>query len=144
MPALCKVPAAGATIVMRTRDHCPAHVHAINRSAAWEFKVFFAYAGKDAVHLTFEFVSGRPSIAHVGDVIGEVEARLVRCREQWWESMSDTCLVNQVVTITSMGVLEKAAPLTGFKVKDARYEATRRGIAFHTHVSSIDLFGRCP
>jgi hypothetical protein len=145
MPTICHVSAAGASVVMRPRyEHCPAHVHAVNTSKKWEIKVFFAYADNDPQHLTIDIVYGIPLLAQINSIIDAVAAHLDRCRASWWTIVSDTCLVNQNLTVSADGVVTKTSATTAVKAIAARYEPSNLSVSFIGQASLGWLVGRCP
>jgi len=100
MGHLFDVSGVSAEVVIRTRDHCPPHVHVLCRPEGWEAKVAFSFLD-DSVALMELVVSRRgrdPGFAVVNLVKRAVRAERSRCREKWWRIYETTCLENKWLT----------------------------------------------
>ena len=142
MPKICTVMSAAAEVVIRTRDHCEPHVHGINKK--WEIKVFFSYADNDPCHLAVKVLKGAPPIAHINDVIDEVDLRLAQCRKRWWEIHKSTCLENQNVTVSPAGLLTWVVPPAGVKVSKAVYSHIHNSVTFVGLAGGAAQTAKCP
>lgn len=142
MPKICFVADAAADVVIRTRDHCDPHAHAIDKKL--EIKVFFSLADNDPCHLSVQIVEGKPTLAQINDVIDEVEARAVQCRKRWWEIHKSICLVNQNVAISPAGVLTWVSPPAGTKISMATYSPIHRNVSFGGYGGAAHQIAACP
>lgn len=97
MGHLFDVSDVAAEVVIRTRDHCPPHVHALCRAEGWEAKITFSFLD-DGVELR-ELVVARggrdPGLAVVNLVARAIATERARCREEWWRIYQTTCLENK-------------------------------------------------
>jgi hypothetical protein len=147
MPTICYSPAAGANLILRTRDeHCDPHIHAFNKSGNWELRVFFSYADNDLVHNSFDILTGMPMQSQINSVIQSMNAHIDKCRAEWWSAVSSVCLGNKYVTVPASGVLTKQANagVGIFLIDTAKYLAATKTVEFTVSGSNAIQSGVCP
>lgn len=95
----------GAMVSIFAHDHCPPHVHAIQRADKWLARVGFSYLARDARLISITPLKNRPRRGILNLLLDEVENRLTECQRAWWLTRSDTCLANRWVKVSPGGKL---------------------------------------
>ena len=96
----------GAGIYVFSDDHCPAHVHARQRSDGWIARVRFSYLDSAAELISIAPVKNVPLQRVVNRLLSDVRARLPDCRRSWWLTRGTTCLANQWAMVSKAGKIE--------------------------------------
>jgi len=93
------IAAIGANGYVRSRDHCPPHVHITHRGEGWEARLAFSFLD-GAIHLVDVTPLARaPRLAVLNMAASAVAAALPACRAAWWDIQGTTCLDGQWVKI---------------------------------------------
>ncbi len=96
---------ANARVDVQTEDHCPPHVHALNKADRWEAKVEISFVNNDVVLMEVMPAANMPLARTLGKLLDDVEQNLALCRRGWWTIYEDTCLVNRWVRISATGMV---------------------------------------
>jgi hypothetical protein len=126
MGHLFDVSDARAEVVIRTRDHCPPHVHAFCRSEGWEARVAFSFLENrvELMELTVARGGRDPGLAVSNLIKRAVQTERALCREKWWQIYETTCLENKWLTGGSEIGLATAKVAGARQVQFARYNPT--------------------
>jgi len=95
---------ANARIDIQTEDHCPPHVHALNKADRWEAKVEISFIDNGVVLMEVMPAANLPAGRSISKLLDDVGQHLDLCRRGWWRIYGDTCLVNRWVRISATGV----------------------------------------
>ena len=96
---------ANARVDIQTRDHCPPHVHALNKADRWEAKVEISFIDNSVVLMEVMPAANVPPGRTLDMLLDDVAGNLDLCRRGWWDIYKDTCLVNRWVRITATGMV---------------------------------------
>lgn len=95
MSRVFAIAAIGANVYVRSRDHCPPHVHITHRSEGWEARLAFSFLD-GSIHLLDVMPLARaPRLAALNMAASVVVAALPACRAAWWDIQRTTCLDGQ-------------------------------------------------
>lgn len=94
---------ANARVDVQTEDHCPPHVHALNKADRWEAKVEISFIDNRVLLMEVMPLGNVPPGRTLAKLLDDVEANLVLCRQGWWAIYRDTCLVNRWVLVSAKG-----------------------------------------
>lgn len=87
--------AIGAKAYIRSRDHCPPHVHITHRGEGWEARLAFSFLD-GSIHLLDVMPPARaPRLAVLNVAALAVVEALPACRSAWWDVQGTTCLDGQ-------------------------------------------------
>jgi hypothetical protein len=116
----------GAGVYVFSDDHCPPHVHARHRGDGWIARVRFSFLGSEVRLLSIAPLRNSPLQRTVNQLLDDIEAELLACRESWWITKQTTCLENQLVVV-SAGTIEipVSAPANAKKIATAVYDPVR-------------------
>jgi hypothetical protein len=94
---------ANARVDIQTEDHCPPHVHALNRADRWEAKVEVSFVDNSVTLMAVMPAANVPAGRTIDRLLDDVAERLSLCRGCWWDIYRDVCLTNKWVTVSSSG-----------------------------------------
>jgi hypothetical protein len=96
MSRVFAITAIGANVYVRSRDHCPPHVHITHRGEGWEARLAFSFLD-GSIHLLDVMPLARaPRLAALNMAASAVAKALVACRAAaWWDVQGTTCLDGQ-------------------------------------------------
>jgi hypothetical protein len=109
----------GSQIVVRTRDHCDTHVHAIHMAEGWELKIYFSYVDT-VVKPQLPAKKGKPKNSQIQQCMNIVTDELDKCRRLFWLAMQCVCLDNQYVKLMDGEIHVAKANTTGAKKSPKR------------------------
>jgi hypothetical protein len=96
---------ANARVDVQTEDHCPPHVHALNKAGRWEAKVEISFIDNGVMLMEVMPAANVPTGRPLGKLLDDVEQHLTVCRRGWWQVYNDTCLVNRWGRISATGTV---------------------------------------
>lgn len=132
----------GAQIVVRTRDHCDPHVHAIHMAEGWELRIYFSYVDT-IVKPQLPAKKGKPKKSQIQQCMNMVTDELDECRRLFWSAMQCVCLDNQYVKLVNGEIhLAKANAAGAKKVQRAKYNARNKSVTFTA--GNLEYTGKCP
>jgi len=132
----------GTRIVVRTRDHCDPHVHAIHKGEGWEFRIYFSYANT-LVQAELPALKGNPKTSRIQECMNAVTDELDKCRREFWTAMQCVCLENQYVKLVNGVILDAVSNESGaLKVSAAKYHPNTKSVSFTA--GTIGYTGKCP
>lgn len=136
-----KSPGANALVQVRTRDHCPPHVHAVNSADSWEARVKFSYVD-DHVHLLdVTPVANEPRVAIIRRLLADVRDNVEKFRKDWWEAYAKTCLINKWVKVSKGGELTvlKRKQRGALQVQGSAYDHASGAVSLHLSDGSLKV-----
>ena len=132
----------GAQIVVRTRDHCDPHVHAIHKGEGWEFKIFFSYVD-DLVQAEIPPKKGKPKNDQIQECMNKVTDELDECRKIFARVQACICLQNKYVRLVNGEIRGATKNMQGaLLVKTAKYNALNKSVTFTA--GNTQYTGDCP
>ena len=93
----------GARVYVRSRDHCPPHVHIIHPGEGWEARLAFSFLDASIRLLDVVPLACAPRLAVLNTVASAVVANLSVCRAAWWRIQGKTCLNGQWLKMADNG-----------------------------------------
>lgn len=132
----------GAQIVVRTRDHCDPHVHAIHLAEGWELRIYFSYTDT-VVTPQLPAKKGKPKSSQIQQCMNTVTDELDKCRRLFWSAIQCVCLDNQYVKLVD-GEIHPSKPsaVGAKKVQSAKYNARTKSVIFIA--GNVEHTGKCP
>ena len=103
MSKVLDIATLGAKVYVRSRDHCPPHVHVTHAGEGWEARLAFSYLDASIRLLDVVPLARAPRLAALNTVAGTVAANLPDCRAAWWRIHGKTCLNGQWLKIAADG-----------------------------------------
>ena len=122
---MSKVFAIGnVTVVVKSRDHCPPHVHAECKAEKWDALFEFSFIHNEISLMDIRPIRNAPSISLINDISHSIGEHLSSCRSQWWPAMGTVGLDNAWVIARHGQIKECHKTLLGAsQVKNASYDA---------------------
>ncbi|MDS4040771.1 MAG: hypothetical protein RKP20_06305 [Candidatus Competibacter sp.] len=99
MSRVFAIAAIGANVYVRSRDHCPPHVHITHRGEGWEARLAFSFLDGSIRLLDVMPLARAPRLAVLNMAASVVVAALPVCRAAWWDIQGKTCLDGQWMKI---------------------------------------------
>ena len=85
MSRVFAIAAIGASGYVRSRDHCPPHVHITHKGEGWEARLAFSFLD-GSIHLLDVIPLARaPRLAVLNMAASALVAALPNCRAAWWD-----------------------------------------------------------
>jgi hypothetical protein len=99
MSRVLDIAAIGANVYVRSRDHCPPHVHITHKGEGWEARLAFSFLDGSIHLLDVIPLAHAPRLTVLNMVASAVVAALPACRAAWWNIQGTTCLDGQWLKI---------------------------------------------
>ena len=103
MSTIFDIATISAKVYVRSRDHCPPHVHITHAGEGWEARLAFSSRRLDSF-AGFVPLARAPRLTVLNAAASAVAAKLPGCRAAWWRIHGKTCLDGQWLKIAENGI----------------------------------------